>query len=114
MSLFYYQDLSKFLTVKDTEMRVTKALFIIIIIYYIILSSTHQTVGYQLITQDNDGYLYLNETLADKWLNNGNNVAVVGIVGPYRSGKSYLLNALIDNVCEHLYFLLFIVFLLCK
>ncbi len=53
----------------------------------------------QLISQNNKGDLVINETALDMIKNINGNLAVFVIVGPYRQGKSYILNRLMDSKC---------------
>eukprot|EP01084_Bolivina_argentea_P010406 19377_1 len=50
----------------------------------------------QLITQDDSGYLHVEEDVAHLLSQINGSIGVVSIVGPYKTGKSYLLNQLID------------------
>ena len=58
-------------------------------------------MGLPLVECDEDGGFILNEAACDMLRAIDEPVAVVALCGPYRSGKSFLLNRLADQAAKH-------------
>ena len=53
-----------------------------------------QDAAVTLITQDEYGYLHVNQTIGNMIAQVTESIGIISVVGPYRTGKSYLLNQL--------------------